>query len=587
MQNLMIKNTNNKASIENIVQYIKEEFRKYNILIKKEGKENFYNKEFEINGQFEDPVWMLKDQLSIGYFYYKFFELQNTKAKNKQEMLILIKCWVGESILNNFYKFKSEDAEINRNVQTGFGTFLDFMKASNLLSIDYLERFNGAAIANYINSLSEHAQKHLAETTINFITYIIDKATYVEDLSFYLDYFYNLNDNLHYRYGTRELPSGKDIFYFSSYIDAFFNSENSLLLKKYYMPLLLWWKITMIIPMRPSEFCLGLKRNALKKENDEYYLEINRIKITSAVSYRRLPVLKRIKITQEIYDIINQYIKYTNEYGYTETLISYPALLHFRKELQKKDKKTYKVVNSSIKINDEEFSNAILKHLLISFYENIIKDKYKDNLIEKMILPGDTRHIAFTSLMLQGYSPVEIAILGGHTKLSTLNNYTCSPQTYIDMEVLSLKIKGFVPEKNKEKILVNIILNKPAECPKNINECIKTVIGNTEIGYCTADFKQNAFPCESEQCYNCSKWWCKPDSENYIIIKKSIEKEIEIENKKLQENIEFILSLFNEVGLKVIDGNIYCDETYIEKIKTISKTIKETANNLISLESRS
>ncbi len=33
---------------------------------------------------------------------------------------------------------------------------------------------------------------------------------------------------------------------------------------------------------------------------------------------------------------------------------------------------------------------------------------------EYQLRPNDSRHIAFISLMMQGYSPIEIARLGGH-----------------------------------------------------------------------------------------------------------------------------------------------------------------------------
>ena len=49
---------------------------------------------------------------------------------------------------------------------------------------------------------------------------------------------------------------------------------------------------------------------------------------------------------------------------------------------------------------------------------------------------GDTRHFAFTSLLLQGIAPPYIAIMGGHRCLSTLDNYTCSTSYYADSEIV-------------------------------------------------------------------------------------------------------------------------------------------------------
>ena len=109
-------------------------------------------------------------------------------------------------------------------------------------------------------------------------------------------------------------------------------------IKMLYMPILIWWKITAVIPMRPSELCSKLTRECLIEEDEKYYIYVNRIKSGDAsnkgvVRKGGIPLLNKIQITKEIYDLINDYIEKTNEYGHTETLFSYKALCAFRKKI--------------------------------------------------------------------------------------------------------------------------------------------------------------------------------------------------------------------------------------------------------------
>lgn len=45
--------------------------------------------------------------------------------------------------------------------------------------------------------------------------------------------------------------------------------------KKHYFPIFLWWKLTCILPLRPTEFVLA-PRNCLQKEGDKYKLTFRR-----------------------------------------------------------------------------------------------------------------------------------------------------------------------------------------------------------------------------------------------------------------------------------------------------------------------
>ncbi|BCC00639.1 hypothetical protein BCJMU51_2846 [Bacillus cereus] len=60
---------------------------------------------------------------------------------------------------------------------------------------------------------------------------------------------------------------------------------------------------------------------------------------------------------------------------------------------------------------------------------------------EYQLRPNDTRHLAFMSLMMQGYSPVEIARLGGHKTIQTQLHYSSHKEYWVDSEVFKLMKK--------------------------------------------------------------------------------------------------------------------------------------------------
>ena len=104
------------------------------------------------------------------------------------------------------------------------------------------------------------------------------------------------------------------------------------------------------------------------------------------------------------------------------------------------------------KYNPLVFNSENMNNLLKSFYTHIIENLYGCyvNNEDKLTL-GDTRHLAFCSLYLQGMSPVEIAMLGGHTTLEMQDSYTNHVTYYIDDEIF--RINPFVVQMQKCLIL--------------------------------------------------------------------------------------------------------------------------------------
>lgn len=553
----------------------------------------------EVRGNFSDKIWVVVNGLEGKNSIFNFIELEEYKFIGMNEYEInLIKCWVAESILESRFEDEYTGDTEYRNVFTvrkRYGYLLNFIKESSFFNEKYLDDTKGCKLTSYFSQLdvSDTTASVVLRSLLSYIDYVIDKVGDSRDVV--LDSYYSKLLSIKRNYvdekSIRELPSSKNILLYHNYIDLFFNdSDIDNKLRLLYMPIYLWWRITTIIPMRTNEFTTRLKRECLQKGDGNYFLKINRSKKKYKSSMKTLPVLKRVKITREIYDIIDKYIKETDEYGESKTLISYAAIKQLRLELFDKSSPFYTLrlngleASHNLKIDHTTFSKGIMYNLIHNFNENIIKGYYQDTHIDEWVKLGDTRHIAFTSLMLQGYSPVEIAVLGGHTTLKTLDNYTSSTSTYIDTEVVSIIRKNINFGSINYSQTIDKIFSMPKECPKLITECVEAYFGDERFGYCTADYKNKYSPCESARCDKCSKWWCEPNEYNYLRLERILKEDLQKKNSKLSRDIDFLMELMSEVGIEYVDGKMILEPEAAKAIKRISLDLASNTRNIIHLK---
>jgi len=173
----------------------------------------------------------------------------------------------------------------------------------------------------------------------------------------------------------------------------------------------------------------------------------------------------------------------------------------------------------SLKINPEVFWTHQFRSLLNTFYDEVIKGVYGYKIIDpglsaqnlelsiQRIRPGDTRHFAFCSMMLQGFNPLTIMRIGGHSKIYTQRGYYNHLDTFVDDNVINLaqeinralydratKIQVYNHVFNNRETIVNKMWlirkreegfpcreiddglcfsqNFPLDCPPNTHHCI-------------------------------------------------------------------------------------------------------------------
>lgn len=387
---------------------------------------------------------------------------------------------------------------------------------------------------------------------------------------------------------ARELPSNKDIFAFSLCLKRFYNEETDEKLLALYMPILLWWKITNVIPMRPSEITYNLERDCNIEEEGKYYIKVNRVKVTNERLKKRnikpsIPILSRIGITKEIYDLIEEYKKVTDFDDITETLFSYNAYrwLVYNKPIDNKSM-LKSIEDMDVNYNYKRFTRLHFTNLIELFYKHIVVERYGVTTIEQQLRVGDTRHLAFCSLMLQGVSHVEIAMLGGHTHLMSQDHYVGHSTYYIESEVLNY-ISGTDYLGITSKELKEIIFEKDRRCPKPLNECYEI---EAKVGYCTADLFGGNDICETERsCIFCSKWWCYPDNDNYIKAKKYLEQNILAPlQQRLNEEEDFLRKLLRKANVVTIGDLVELEKSSQEEVSSQSLKIRSVAQEIILLK---
>lgn len=531
---------------------------------------------------FDTMIWRFSNELLQSGNSIDFNGFNSLIARNvvTTEDFQLIKCFLVENL---------DDGATPLTVKRMFNSIKSFIKVSNNFNFEDEEDIRILLSNGTDTSL---ISSHIVEY-IEFLSSIdCSNSAHIVAANYFIDH--PIRSNSH---AKRKLPKNNDIFAFDYYLKKLYRENDCDIQKKLYMPVLLWWKITTVIPLRPSEFSYKLKRDCIFEEDGKYYLKIDRVKITSKESNHKnkrtdasIPLLSKIGITQHIFLLIKEYLELITPLDNDgKTLLSYKAYRIFLENYYKtcKPDNVYskQLIDGQILKRDvQHFNREILQSLINSFYEEVIKLKYNDNSITKTLNVGDTRHLAFSSLLLQGISPLEIAMLGGHTTLSSQNHYTTNSKFYIDSEILD-----YVSHRNlKPEIdyitLKKIILRKPRTPDKNLLEYIPT---EDNIGYCTADYTKDVCDNNYRTCILCSKWWCYPSAENYKKAAEYIKENSIIPlTEKLSKEEKFLERLLNRANIVNIDGLIELDKSYDENIRKQVNQIKSTADEIIFIQKR-
>ncbi|MGG0239841.1 site-specific integrase [Bacillus rhizoplanae] len=505
--------------------------------------EDLITKGIVLQGGFEESNWVWLKEEKATRAHFDFEELENTirfQSHISKEFVLIVKCWI---------VYLSQQYSVTY-VRVMYTNLLALFPITNYFTLSTDE------VEENIRDLKEGSKSKRTKVSnwLNFIDF-----SEMEQLQTYKDLIISLKNTLSPNSGVRELPKAIDVFTFANCVEEYFKEDLSKEELLFFLPVKLWWKMTNIIPMRPIEFC-NIKRDCINREENRFFLRLPRRKRNPNFDKKRLGVSDTLEIDKEMYELIHDYIQITEGFGKTKTLVSYPSIVFAAKKLKLPGRET--------KLYNEIFHTGALLTLLGRFYEDVVFKRYKLS-VEKKINLNDTRHITFTSLLLQGISPVEIARLGGHTTLEAQYHYQQNIGFYVNTEIYKLSKDGIKGLDFEDIVIREKINNMPFSPPVPLNECVEM-----NLGYCT----DLSMPCEhSTHCVFCSKWWVEPKRENIEKQKELIRQEtIKPSIKKIKEKAAFISQMHRELKL----------ESFGKEVDTrphTEKRINEQANELNAL----
>lgn len=249
----------------------------------------------------------------------------------------------------------------------------------------------------------------------------------------------------------------------------------------------------------------------------------------------------------------------TNTFGPSITLIS-DASIQF--------KKTY----NHREYFKRRFRYNRLQLLLNDFYEEIVEKMYQVTYTHRIRL-GDTRHFAFLNLMRQGYHPIEIARLGGHTSVSSQYHYQQHMEYWVDVEIIQLMQKfKFQQEINKDDSSNSSSHHNYLDDDFVREKVLKTNDTGFEMeletGYCT---DQNVF-CQVDKCYFCDYWKISP--EEFLSKKEQIEHEL----KQCKNEVSALVKTLNNLYKMAI--NEAFEDDFSEFNQEFNRDLLVTKNQL-------
>ncbi|EHK2440403.1 hypothetical protein ACV3P1_01675 [Clostridium perfringens] len=387
-----------------------------------------------LNDSFEDNTWILHNEIiKIKVNFNINMDLINEDILIETKIALKLYCLIllTKTVILSVYE--------------SIKTIISFLKETNFANVDNLKTY----LANFIKN-KKYRDKAMTLAGFNEFYILNSSDLYKKN---FVDFYQSFNIDPKDR-GKRDLPTIDSIFKLQNLIeeiDCYPIDEQ----KKFFL-ILLWWKITTIIPLRVTEFTL-IPYECLINRNGRTYLKIFRSRLKG--QNRRVPRHKvsldykpyELPVDQEIIRLIEKYNDIVRE-EYLEIGIKsekrrflLSRRLHYNNIVCGLDKKEYD--ESRIDVN-------ILSNLLNKFYREIIKEKYKFSIIKKNskisiaddeieeISLMDTRHIAFINLILNDVDPIMIKEIAGHKRVDSSFHYFDRIGTYLESRTYNLLQKN-------------------------------------------------------------------------------------------------------------------------------------------------
>jgi len=252
----------------------------------------------------------------------------------------------------------------------------------------------------------------------------------------------------------------------------------------FYFPVYFWWNLTAILPLRPTEFLLT-PRQCIEMKNSESILTIRRSILKGghrSICYNVSGDYKLTKysIPEKMAAEIKWYQEATAEMpapSLNTLFVLDPHYSHFSRSAS-----PYSIY----------YTYPNLSYCLRQFQDCVMKiesDEHRINL-------GDTRHLAMISLIVSGGSPVICKELAGHEDVNISAHYYSNISRFVECATYEMykKQKGGSTEMLKHRAFCadETVEVSEGRCDSaayiagSIDDCIRTIGDNGELGQCTA-----------------------------------------------------------------------------------------------------
>lgn len=526
----------------------------------------FYN---NISGCRETMDFSFLDSLSL---------VQHLDIENLKDAL---KCWVLQRMVKDNLSATSVE------------TYFKHIKEALLLT----RAFAKNSVEDYclfVSSLTlqDGPKRQKINSVLNFLSFYEE----VDKEDEYSEKLLSFVSNLKNQKRTRLIPSGSDILMFSKILEDYFqNADKNSQGYIHFFPLLLWWRITTVIPLRPYEFCT-MVTDCLVYEEEKCYLKLPRLKGNK--NKKRKQIVDKILIPRHIENLLYEYNLAIAQFNHN-TRKTFISRLVYEKTL-----KTPKNIAQRKRSNDY-FLTPDLQSLIERFYSEIIHGNYgfsytnlppvgrkparvihedTSNLVRVRAI--DSRHIAFINMMAQGWSKPEIARFGGHLVLETQANYQNHEEYWIEEETqkmiklfrLGVKTNAVLKRDNDIDWVDNTISNRLDAAFKHkfvLRPSTSDATKKLSLGYCTDPLQV----CKSH-CLHCNYW--------RISAEELSEKSTEIQQfiKECDTQIQDLFAFLKDLHRFLVKGELNTNiaDNILSTQKKINDQIFKRSSLLFNLE---
>lgn len=193
----------------------------------------------------------------------------------------------------------------------------------------------------------------------------------------------------------------------------------------FFFPLYLWWKITSVLPLRPTEFLL-IPRECLSKAGEEYVLTIRRTRLKGKRKKRAYKIDEDYQryeyvIPEQIATLICWYM------DKTDMLEASPWNCLFRKAAAQK----------YLEQHGSQYQKGPYTYLMLTKTLDRLYEVSGASDISKIHL-GDSRHIAMMNLIISGGSPTICMELAGHSNIDISSHYYANMSALVECATYEL-----------------------------------------------------------------------------------------------------------------------------------------------------